>query len=151
MALFCAMKFPVRPGGMVCHIHRKLLSKSFLPFMAVWCATTTGTFFLPPAKGKNNFEKISKIAWHIPPRLVYYISQSTTDEKNKALAARPGNKQHGEVSERFKVHDWKSCWRRIPSRGFESPSLRHKEKKLCQQWQGFFRVLHFIFQDIWSL
>ena len=31
----------------------------------------------------------------------------------------------GEVTERLKVHDWKSCVRLTPHRGFESLPLRH--------------------------
>ena len=33
----------------------------------------------------------------------------------------------GEVTERLKVHDWKSCVQLALNRGFESPPLRHEE------------------------
>ena len=35
----------------------------------------------------------------------------------------------GEVTERLKVHDWKSCVRLTPYRGFESLPLRHPTRK----------------------
>ena len=34
------------------------------------------------------------------------------------------------------IQNWKSCCRRIPARGFESPSLRH-EVRACQVRRAF--------------
>ena len=41
---------------------------------------------------------------------------------------RFGKASNGEVTERLKVHDWKSCVPLIRYRGFESPPLRHLER-----------------------
>ena len=40
-------------------------------------------------------------------------------------------KPTGEVSERPKEHDWKSCFRRKAERGFKSRPLRFSEKGLA--------------------
>lgn len=38
---------------------------------------------------------------------------------------------HGELSERLKEHDWKSCIGLKLYRGFKSHALRHNEKRIC--------------------
>ena len=53
------------------------------------------------------------------------------------------------MSERFKVHDWKSCCRRIPARGFESPSLRH-ETRACRIRRAFCFVKNGMFKSVKS-
>ena len=53
------------------------------------------------------------------------------------------------MSERFKVHDWKSCCRRIPARGFESPSLRH-EVRACRIRRAFCFVKNGMFKGVKS-
>ena len=57
------------------------------------------------------------------------------------------------------IQNWKSCCRRIPARGFESPSLRH-EVRACQVRRAFlfisngklcFYIYHFIPFTVWMI
>jgi hypothetical protein len=70
---------------------------------------------------RTNFDTRSQIAlWKTKPHCGSLLGRTRLSRPNLAKWIR-----EGEVTERLKVHDWKSCVLLTEYRGFESPPLRH--------------------------